>query len=86
MAPGVIVKYTRDSGSWRWDAQGIDVSPPRPLEVVAPDVADLVHNDPDIPLTKYPDANLNTNLTLVDGLDITPETITADSVSTVKIV
>ncbi|MFC6825650.1 hypothetical protein [Halopelagius fulvigenes] len=82
MAPGKIVRYTETSGSWRWDAQGIDVSASRPLDIVAPDVADLVHDDPNIPLEKYVDADINTNISPVDGLDIKPETADADLVST----
>jgi hypothetical protein len=78
MAPGTIVRYTGQGGGFRWDAYGIDVDSASPLEVVAPDVADLVDADPSIPLEKYPDGDVNTSLTIVDGLDINPESIHAD--------
>lgn len=81
MPPGKIVRYTKDSGGFRWAQIGVDVDPDNPLEVVAPDVADLVDGDPTIPLEKYPAGDLDTDITIVDGLDIAPNTVSADGVT-----
>jgi hypothetical protein len=82
MAPGTIVRYTKDSGGFRWDQVGVDVDTENPLEVVAPDVADLVDGDPSIPLEKYPAGDVNTDISIVDGLDIAPNSVAADSLQT----
>ncbi|AUV81243.1 hypothetical protein C2R22_05860 [Salinigranum rubrum] len=78
MAPGTIVRYTGQGGGFRWDLYDIDVDSASPLEVVAPDVADLVDGDPSIPLEKYPEGDVNLDLSPVDGLAIAPESVHAD--------